>query len=118
VNYEATPGHREKRRAYKQAVKREVFAAYGGAICVCCGEMHMEFLSIDHVDGDGAEHRKTVHQGNLYFWLKAHGFPPGFRVLCLNCNFSLGHYGYCPHGTLTQPFSCTRKDRLPDAALS
>jgi hypothetical protein len=21
----------------------------------------------------------------------------GYRVLCMNCNFALGHSGYCPH---------------------
>lgn len=32
---------------------------------------------------------------NLYYWLLVHNFPKGFRVLCHNCNQSLGMYGYC-----------------------
>lgn len=32
-----------------------------------------------------------------YHWIKRNGFPAGFRVLCLNCNFARGIYGRCPH---------------------
>ena len=95
--------HRDKRvAAHKvahQALKQLVFAAYGGAKCACCGESHQEFLSIDHINGGGAAHRKEIGwvSGNIYGWLKRNNFPAGFRVLCLNCNFALGHVGYCPH---------------------
>jgi hypothetical protein len=34
---------------------------------------------------------------HLYLWLKQNNYPPGFRVLCMNCNFAIGHSGYCPH---------------------
>lgn len=33
----------------------------------------------------------------MYRWLRNHGYPLGFRVLCMNCNFALGKFGYCPH---------------------
>ena len=81
-------------------LKDEVFAAYGGYRCQCCGETHREFLHIDHADGQGARHRQQIGDrtgANMYSWLKKHGFPPGFRVLCANCNWSYGRYGYCPH---------------------
>lgn len=86
----------------KQTLKRDVFAAYGGAKCQCCGVDHIEFLSIDHIDGNGAAHRKLLKLekrggGNFYYWLRREGFPAGFRVLCMNCNFALGHFGHCPH---------------------
>lgn len=95
--------YREKRiaehRIAHQALKQLVFAAYGGAKCACCGERHQEFLSIDHANGDGAAHRKSIGwvSGNIYGWLKKNKFPEGFRILCMNCNFALGHVGYCPH---------------------
>lgn len=83
-----------------------VFEAYGGAFCKCCGEDYYEFLSIDHAEGNGAEHRRLELRGrDLYYWLIKNDFPQGFRVLCMNCNFSLGHHGYCPHGGLTQKCS-------------
>jgi len=40
---------------------------------------------------------KERWHSNFYRWLKQNNFPEGFRVLCINCNFSLGIYGYCPH---------------------
>lgn len=35
--------------------------------------------------------------GHFYGWLIREEFPEGYRVLCLNCNFSHGVFGYCPH---------------------
>lgn len=75
----------------------EILAAYGGR-CACCGETEPCFLSIDHIDGRGVEHRKTVEGWRLYTWLRQQGFPKdNFRLLCHNCNFSRGRYGNCPH---------------------
>lgn len=94
----------------RQRLKREAFTAYGGARCVCCGEKHLEFLSIDHIDGNGNTHRKAlaaefgwkadsrgVCGSTFYLWLKKNKYPPGFRVLCMNCNCALSRFGYCPH---------------------
>lgn len=74
--------------------------AYGHE-CECCGERSAEFLAMDHVYGGGNKHRKTIGCANIYLWLKRHNCPKdSFRILCANCNTSLGHYGYCPHGQL------------------
>jgi hypothetical protein len=68
---------------------------YGGT-CACCNESRYEFLSIDHIAGGGNKHRKGI--GNkTWRWLIKNNFPPGFRILCHNCNQSLGYNGYCPH---------------------
>jgi len=83
---------RDKQRRLRQAA----LGAYGGA-CTCCGEATYEWLTIDHVNGDGAEHRREIGRGNLYRWLKRHDYPDGFRVLCWNCNCARGYYGFCPH---------------------
>jgi hypothetical protein len=70
----------------------------GEPACSCCGETRLEFLAIDHIDGGGNLHRKKVGGGgHFYQHLVNEGFPPGYRVLCHNCNLSLGYYGYCPH---------------------
>lgn len=81
-----------------RSLKQEIIKAYGGK-CVCCGERHLEFLTIDHTNGDGHAHRKQVGKGRgVYADLKRRGFPKrGYRLMCLNCNISLGFYGYCPH---------------------
>jgi len=73
----------------------DAFAAYGGSFCACCGEDHYEFLCIDHVDNNGAAHRKKV--GDVLSWLSKNGYPSGFQVLCINCNFAKGHLGECSH---------------------
>lgn len=66
--------------------------------CACCGELNTEFLAIDHINGDGAAHRRRFGRGNsIYRWLINNRFPSSFRILCHNCNMSRGTYGYCPH---------------------
>lgn len=89
----------DQQKRYKKKLRDATFAAYGGPICACCGETRYEFLQVDHVNGDGADHRRKIGKTSqtLYLWLRKHGYPKGFRVLCVNCNFSMGIHGYCPH---------------------
>lgn len=97
-----TPPAKRMRLGQRQASKSAAQAAYGGA-CRCCGLTDAAFLTLDHVsryDGTGP---RGGHP--LYLWAKANGYPPSLRVLCLNCNFALGKFGYCPHGDLTQPLA-------------
>lgn len=87
-------------RLRRANLRKEVILAYGSR-CVCCGETHDEFLTIDHINGGGNAHRKTLanmSSATFYQWLKANNFPKdGFRCLCANCNFARGYKGYCPH---------------------
>lgn len=102
---------RENREIYQASQRRRNREAkmlclrhYGGddPACKCCGEQLPEFLCLDHKDGGGNKHRAEIKQAGsgLYHWVKKNNFPPIFRVLCHNCNFSLGLYGYCPHEQL------------------
>ena len=76
---------------------------YGGPepFCACCGETTLEFLTLDHITdrrNDGGVRVGGDRLGQaLYSWLIRMKFPPGFRVLCFNCNCALGTRGYCPH---------------------
>lgn len=94
---------REYRRGSVQRVRMMALVAYGGdhPVCACCGEWRVEFLVLDHINGDGAEERRrysTKRSGmHWYALLRRLGYPPGLRVLCANCNGSLGLRGYCPH---------------------
>lgn len=99
-------------KARDKSLKLEIITAYGGK-CNCCGETHFEFLTIDHTEGGGAEHRRQKGKGRgIYKDLKARGFPKeGYRLLCLNCNISLGFYGYCPH----KPEEHRQIDKRPHA---
>lgn len=91
----AREGHQRRRG--------EVLQAYGGA-CTCCGETEQAFLTVDHVNGGGNEHRRSLGNGrivgssNFYRWLVKNQFPAGFQILCHNCNFAKSHNpGGCPH---------------------
>lgn len=83
-----------------QRLRLEVLSHYsdGKLECACCKDVHIEFLGIDHVDGGGTEHRRRVGSNQeVYRELRRNNYPPGFRVLCHNCNLAIGFYGYCPH---------------------
>ena len=99
-----------QRRSY-EAIRLECFQHYSGKEipdCRCCSETILEFLHLDHVDADGADHRRrlkantgrTILGGTaLYYWLKKNGWPndPRFQVLCANCNLGKRIGKYCPH---------------------
>lgn len=72
--------------------------------CNCCKEDRLEFLSIDHINGGGKAHIQEIGY-NLVRWLRKNNYPEGYRVLCMNCNFSIGHHGYCPHTTKSKLLS-------------
>jgi hypothetical protein len=80
-------------------IRKQVLEHYGG-VCACCKEGRYEFLAIDHVNGGGNAMRKAkIHEKGFpfYIWIIKNNYPDGFRVLCHNCNMSIGLYGYCPH---------------------
>lgn len=82
-----------------QKLKMEVLIYYGGnpPKCACCGESHVEFLSIDHIKDEGNVHRRKIGRGRLFYhWLIKNNFPKGYQVLCRNCNWAKSHGG-CPH---------------------
>jgi hypothetical protein len=76
--------------------------AYGGdpPKCECCGEANIGFLTLDHVNNDGHEHRKSAGEYTLFTWLARRGFPndPPLVVRCYNCNLGRNNNGgECPH---------------------
>jgi|SRR5882762_620429 len=84
-------------KAYKRRIRQEIINAYGG-FCKCCGIKNLVFLDIDHINNDGASHRKEVGFGlAFYLWLRRNHFPEGFQVLCKNCNWAKFVLGKCPH---------------------
>jgi hypothetical protein len=92
-------------RKFRAKVRLDVLTHYSGGtpICACCGDTHIEFLAVDHIFGGGTRNGKLgIERRGLgrYIQLRRGGYPKGYRVLCHNCNQSLGLYGYCPHGGL------------------
>jgi hypothetical protein len=89
---------RKNDKNYKDKIA--LIKEYGGK-CVCCGEFEPIFLTIDHINEDGAKHRKEngIYAGaSFYRWLKQQGYPKdNYQVLCFNCNFAKHVLGKCPH---------------------
>jgi hypothetical protein len=101
--YEVELGKNRRRAA---TLRSQALAAYGGR-CACCGETEEDFLVIDHVNDDGADHRRAIRGDNqrsnagagrtTYRWLQDNGYPDGFQVLCANCNMAKSRPRGCPH---------------------
>ena len=92
---------RDKTKRNQDRIRREVYAAYG-TICARCGEAETKFLSIDHINNDGAEERRSGKYGSsgsaFYLWLRKNSFPAGYQVLCMNCQVGKHrNNGVCPH---------------------
>lgn len=93
---------RERQRERNRKKRDAVFDHYG-RICICCGTT--ENLTIDHLNGDGSDHRIEIWGSpkgggsSMYHWLVAQGFPDGYQVLCMRCNQSKGRAAACrlPH---------------------
>jgi hypothetical protein len=89
----------QKEKYYKY--KKRVFDAYGGFRCVCCDITNPVFLTIDHINGNGNKHRKSIGANasgcHMYAWLVKNNFPEGYQVLCWNCNHAKHVDGTCPH---------------------
>lgn len=75
-------------RTYRAKERQGVIEAYGGK-CASCGELDVQVLDLDHVDGSGARFRaETGLDGwKLYAYLRQGGYPAGnYQLLCKNCN--------------------------------
>lgn len=81
-----------------KALVIDIFSHYGNK-CQCCGETEPLFLTVDHINNDGAEARKTQGQSyQFYRWIRKNEYPKDLQLLCRNCNW--GKYandGICPH---------------------
>lgn len=89
--------------AYRAEVRLQAFCHYGGnpPRCACCGESTLEFLTIDHIGGGGTAHRRQIGRGgtSIAIYLRKRGFPPGYQILCYNCNCAQAFAKICPHIT-------------------
>lgn len=87
-----TPEYKKKRASFILAVKIEVLGHYGqNGVPECkCGFKDIRALSLDHIYGDGATHRRKLKGAcgyRMYAILKASGFPAGYQTLCMNCQW-------------------------------
>lgn len=91
-----------RQREKNAKLREEMLTAYG-KVCRCCGETTTEFLSIDHIERNGQDHRKELggRATSTYSFLVALrrlGWPTeGIQILCMNCNFATRYGKLCPH---------------------
>lgn len=86
-------------RSLHRRYREQILEAYGRK-CACCGETEPTFLTVDHVENDGKQHRERFNRNNtnLYRDIVKQGFPPKYRLLCFNCNSGRRlNGGSCPH---------------------
>jgi hypothetical protein len=77
----------EYMQKHRTEIRHKTFSHYGEEKCVRCGETKFEFLVLDHIDGGGKKHQKEVGRGSCFYrWLVKNNYPPGFQILCHNCN--------------------------------
>ena len=97
-------GHLEEMRLkekQRRAVLRIEILEHYGRKCSCprCGETNLEFLSMDHINGGGNRHRKSLDV-QFYDWIKKNNYPNELQILCFNCNLGRARdkeNGICPH---------------------
>jgi len=88
-------------KEWRIRLKNKVIQHYGGWVCACCGETERLFLQIDHINGGGRKELKAIGCSNgmtFYVEIRRKKFPPGYQVLCANCNMGKHlNSGTCPH---------------------
>lgn len=80
--------HKKSDRLRKDRDKLAAFKHYGTK-CVYCGENRLIFLTLDHINNDGAAQRREIGitcGRNYYVWLRQNNYPPIIQIACFNCN--------------------------------
>lgn len=87
--------HRKNNKNQRDRLRKEIINHYGNK-CECCGETKIESLHLDHINNDGAKHRKITGR-HIYEWTKRNNFPSYLRILCANCNLCISKFKVCAH---------------------
>lgn len=91
-----TPEQRDAKlahvRAYNLERRTAIINEYGH-VCAWCGEADYIFLTLDHVNDDGAEHRREIGAGSILSWIEDNNYPDSIQLLCWNCNVTKDKYG-------------------------
>ena len=78
---------------------RRIVIEHYGHKCACpgCHVNSFELLQIDHIHGNGKEHRKEIGVSGIYKYLIEHNFPTdNYQILCTGCNTAKGRKRACP----------------------
>jgi len=98
--YRSKPEVKAKRKLYDynytRQLRMKVLGHYsnGALKCAHCGEVDLEVLCLDHINGRGNQQRRETGKSNgngFYRWIITNSYPEGFQVLCANCNIRKYH---------------------------
>ena len=81
---------RQKLRRHNIKIKVLTYYGNNNLACVICGENRLPCLTLDHINGEGFQHRQQINKGagtTFYTWLEKQGFPKGYQTLCMNDQF-------------------------------
>lgn len=83
-------------RQLRRRLRLKVLSHYSNASPPQCADPYhihgqpftiLEALSLDHIQGNGTEERKSKGSGDdFYRWLIKNNYPVAYQVLCANCN--------------------------------
>ncbi len=83
--------YRNPETTYENKIKKEVFSHYSGGepCCKRCGITDLRILTMDHINGNGYQHRKEIKKrgSSFYCWTKKNGYPNDLQILCHNCQW-------------------------------
>jgi len=107
---------------YHRQLKNKCYEILGGK-CVRCGEANHDLLSIDHINEDGAQERKSLTLVKLRSNIVNGVNRENYQLLCFNCNLKkhlnyeerfllIGRDKYCPTCRLSKDESQFKKDKL------
>lgn len=87
----------EAGKQQRYEARQKVLDHYG-RFCSCCGENNELFLTVEHTNGGGRQHRRKIGCSAISIWLVRNNFPSDFTILCYNCNCGKRvNNGICPH---------------------
>ena len=92
--------HKRSGQNYNKKIRIQFLEIYGQC-CNCCGEDFEPFLTLDHVRGDGKEHRTNsdnsrINNNKIYREAIENVDKSRFQTLCMNCNFAKRTHKECP----------------------
>ena len=82
-----TQKHSQKHSSEESRLKCLIEYSNGKLECAVCGNKTVKALCVEHIEDNGKADREVHGKSGVFFsFLIREGYPPGYQVLCANCN--------------------------------